>query len=566
MVVLLHYHHHQTSALTTGQFLERIIGQMFSQVGVDTLIIWDVVGATTVGVKHLPYPKIIYDRRMALSQTLRETCLVVMEFNETPINDISALFGKAFTGANKHYQAKYLVLLDHDASGLSRKVSSVDYFFKVLQITQYAIAIHSTQLDTVGTVGYPASDEFVYYEPTDDLGNIFDARLRGLPFRAIITESKPFTFMGRNREYTGLDVEIAKIVTRALGLRLFFTRMHTTQADRIQNLLYDRKVDVYLTRRGCNTQINLPAVHLHQRTAMRLMMPRSLRINFNLQFLKPYKSEVWYLLLGLLLAICVLNWLFRNRLGSVNVLMMIIFGHSRETTRLTALLVVVVQFLKFILLETYLGQVTSFMIQLRYQENPQTLEQFFESGVLLAMPTEMNRFLLHLPERLAQRLRPILRVQPMDDDDHWTYDPRYAYMVSEYASDTLEGEFSEELNFDASQFYIMREPLHEIEMCYLFGVWSRFVVEYKKYLEWLYASGIMLKLTRDAWRLAGQSLRSSTSTVLLFTDLVPVFFFLCYGWALSLLMFTLEHVTKHSRMRCWERFPRCRLPIVRKRN
>uniref|UniRef100_A0A182U553 Uncharacterized protein n=1 Tax=Anopheles melas TaxID=34690 RepID=A0A182U553_9DIPT len=47
-------------------------------------------------------------------------------------------------------------------------------------------------------------------------------------------------------------------------------------------------------------------------------------------------------------------------------------------------------FLKFILLEAYLGQVTSFMIRLRYQENPQTLEQFFASDILLNAP--INNF------------------------------------------------------------------------------------------------------------------------------------------------------------------------------
>uniref|UniRef100_A0A8W7PZ41 Uncharacterized protein n=1 Tax=Anopheles coluzzii TaxID=1518534 RepID=A0A8W7PZ41_ANOCL len=54
-----------------------------------------------------------------------------------------------------------------------------------------------------------------------------------------------------------------------------------------------------------------------------------------------------------------------------------------ETNGLKALLVLAIEFLKFILLEAYFGQVTLFMIQLRYQANPQTLEQFFATDIKL---------------------------------------------------------------------------------------------------------------------------------------------------------------------------------------
>uniref|UniRef100_A0A182RKH2 Uncharacterized protein n=1 Tax=Anopheles funestus TaxID=62324 RepID=A0A182RKH2_ANOFN len=188
--------------------------------------------------------------------------------------------------------------------------------------------------------------------------------------------------------------------------------------------------------------------------------------------------------------------------------------------------------LRAIVTETYLGQVTSFMIRLRYQENPQTLEQFFDSSILLNAPEIMKQFLNHLPTNLSTELMKKLRKDSPFNE--WAgYEPGFAYIVTEYASDAMKNAFSYESMFNATYFYIMEEPLYEFGVCYLFGMWSKFIVKFKECLERLYETGIFIKLTSDAWRFANRALKANSSTVLMFPDLVPVFFFLCYGWALS---------------------------------
>uniref|UniRef100_A0A182WC80 Uncharacterized protein n=1 Tax=Anopheles minimus TaxID=112268 RepID=A0A182WC80_9DIPT len=322
--------------------------------------------------------------------------------------------------------------------------------------------------------------------------------------------------------------------------------METWDTLEIQKLLYDQTMDVYLTRRGCNPALTFPQLHLQDRFSVRLMMPKVERINFNLQFLKPYKQEVWYLLLLLLTVACTLNWLLWKRM-TVNVAMVIIFGHCRKTSRLTAILVVVIQFFKFILLEAYLGQVTSFMIRLRYQENPQTLEQFFDSSISLNAPEIMKQFLNHLPANLSTKLSNKLRKDgPFNEEAG--YEPGFAYIVTEYASDTMKNAFSYESMFNATYFYIMEEPLYEFGMCYLFGMWSKFLVMFKQCLERLYETGIAIKLTNDAWRFANRALNANSTAVLMFPDLVPVFFFLCYGWTLSVACFGAEISLQTVRM------------------
>lgn len=268
-------------------------------------------------------------------------------------------------------------------------------------------------------------------------------------------------------------------------------------------------------------------------------MPKTQKINFNLQFLKPYSPEVWYFLLISITIACTLNYVFWRR-HNINILMVIIFGYQQETNGLKALLVLAIEFLKFILLEAYFGQVTLFMIQLRYQANPQTLEQFFATDIKLNVPEIMNHFFNQLPDITRQRIRSKLKQSQMFVNEIDTYSPDYAYLITQYGWDVLRDELSYESTFNSSHFYIMKEPLYETSMCYIFGKWSKFQVKFKENLELLYATGIINKLTNEAWRPSNKGSKGDSSAVLMLPDLVPVFYFIFYGWTLSAACFAVE--------------------------
>uniref|UniRef100_A0A182QZL3 Solute-binding protein family 3/N-terminal domain-containing protein n=1 Tax=Anopheles farauti TaxID=69004 RepID=A0A182QZL3_9DIPT len=403
----------------------------------------------------------------------------------------------------------------------------VPFYRKVLSQKAIAESIKRT------IMGYPVGGRLVEVASSANFNSLFRPSLKGLPFRAIVTESKPYSYQSPENILTGLDVDVVRTIAHMLELNVRFTHLYNANYSDILKMLYNRHIDMYATRRGCNRGHQL--LYLHERSNIRLLMPKSQRINFNLQFLKPFKPEVWYLLLVLLLAGGALNWWFRDRLP-VNVLMVVVFDVGRDFHRQTAVLVVVIQLLKFILLEAYLGQVTSFMIRLRYQEDPQTLEQFFQSNIELNAPVVLNPFINQLPSDISVRVREKLR-NPQTRNPNLEFEPGYAYMVTEYASDALKNEHSYGSIFNASFFYVMDEPLVEFDTCYLFATWSKFMGKFGECLERLYETGIMLKLTGDAWRLANKAPKSSPSTLLVFPDLVPVFFFLCYGWIVSVAFF-----------------------------
>uniref|UniRef100_A0A499FX28 Ionotropic receptor n=1 Tax=Anopheles gambiae TaxID=7165 RepID=A0A499FX28_ANOGA len=518
--------------------VERIVHRAFHTLsGIDTLIFWDVTEATIVNT--LPYPRIVFDRTVAFKQLLRENCLVIIELKPTEDQDMHDLITAAFMGAKHHYLAKYVVLLVDDMS-VTQTILKLEHYFDYLNIMSYVIVVQFRDKSKLSIMGYMKQKQLVLLNETVDFATIFKVRLTYQPLRTIVTESKPHSFLSKQWKVVGLDIEIAKIVARMIGVELSVRHIDPLKYAMIPTLLMEKKMDMYLTRRGCNTAVALPQIRLHENFNVRVLMPKIQRFNLNLQFLKPYKSEAWYLLLLLVTIAGALNWVFWERVR-VNILMVIIFGQHQEASRLTALIILIVQFLKFILLEAYLGQVTSFMIRLRYQENPQTLEQFFASDILLNAPLVMDEMFIHLPIAVSEQLKKKLKLPRLSVvNENGFYEPGFAYLITEYASNAMQKEVSDETFFNRSFFYIMREPLHEFDCCYMFGLWSKFCNKFKECLERLYETGIILKLTDDAWRLPNKALNADLSTVLMFSDVIPVLYLLCYGWVLSLVCFAVE--------------------------
>uniref|UniRef100_A0A499FX18 Uncharacterized protein n=1 Tax=Anopheles gambiae TaxID=7165 RepID=A0A499FX18_ANOGA len=515
------------------QVIEDIAHQAFRTVGyVDTLIYWDASEYIASSISKLTYPKIIVDRTKGLANFFCENRLVIIELDGTDERLQTAL-----SGSSHHHLVKFVVLLSYN-SELSRTLLLIDHYFDYAHIMKYVVVIHYSELGEVKEVGYMKSNKFILLNKTVNFEEIFKARLKNLPFRAIVTNKRPYSYRSEQNEVQGIDIDVAKIVTKMMGIHLSLTHLNDSNVPGLEDYFFQDKMDVYLTRQGCNNAAQLPQLEHQEKFRIRIMMPKIQNINFYLEIFKPYKAEVWYLLLLLIILACALNWLFRRRMR-VSILMVIIFGYHRETSRWMAVLLLATQFLKVVLLESYLGQMTSFMIQMRYEERPKTLEQFFASNVMLNEPVAMNYYFTHLPLVISMQWQPKFRPNYTSTVDHsGAYEPGHAYLVLEYASGTMKSEFTYESVFNSSFFYILREPLFEIRMCTMFGVWSKFFARYKECLEWLYAAGIINKLAAEEWKFSSKTL--NTFTVLMFADLIPVFLFLCYGWAVSVICLLLE--------------------------
>uniref|UniRef100_A0A6E8WD00 PBPb domain-containing protein n=1 Tax=Anopheles coluzzii TaxID=1518534 RepID=A0A6E8WD00_ANOCL len=527
----------QVLAQSTVQVVERIVHQAFHTKGhVNTLIFWDGSDPLVSNFNTSTYPRVVFDRTTGLKETsLGDNCLVIMVLKAVNEDHTYKLLNVALSNSENHYLAKYLIILDKNRA-TDRIIGMITYIFEHLNIMKFAIVINDGMKRNVG---YMNVDKFTVLNQTADFEAIFNARLKNQALRAVMTDSLPYSYVSNQGKLVGLDVEIAEIITQKMGVSLSIRRIPAWEYRIIAKLLSLKKMDIYLTRRGCNRTLIFPQIYLQDRYSVRILMPKTQKINFNLQFFKPYSSEVWYLLLISITIACTLNYVFWRR-HNINILMVIIFGYNQETNGLKALLILAIEFLKFILLEAYFGQVTSFMIQLRYQANPQTLEQFFATDIKLNVPEIMNHFFNQLPDTTRQRLRKKIKQPQMFVNEIDTYSPDYAYLITQYGWDAMKNELSYESKFNSSHFYIMKEPLFETSMCYIFGKWSKFQMKYKEHLELLYAAGIINKLTNEAWRPASKGLEGDSSTVLMLPDLIPVFYCIFYGWTLSAVCFAVE--------------------------
>uniref|UniRef100_A0A6E8WEF1 Solute-binding protein family 3/N-terminal domain-containing protein n=1 Tax=Anopheles coluzzii TaxID=1518534 RepID=A0A6E8WEF1_ANOCL len=535
----------QVLAQSTVQVVERIVHQAFHTKGhVNTLIFWDGSDPLVSNFNTSTYPRVVFDRTTGLKETsLGDNCLVIMVLKAVNEDHTYELLNVALSDSVNHYLAKYLIILDKNRA-TDRIIGMITYIFEHLNIMKFAIVINDGMKRNVG---YMNVDKFTVLNQTADFEAIFNARLKNQPFRAVITDSLPYSYVSNQGKLVGLDVEIAEIITQKMGVALSIKRIEAWEHQMIGNLLEYNEMDIYLTRRGCNRTLIFPQIHLQDRFSVRILMPKMQMISFNLQFLKPYSPEVWYFLLISITIACTLSYIFWSR-HNINILMVIIFGYHQETSGLKALLVLAIEFLKFILLEAYFGQVTLFMIQLRYQANPQTLEQFFATDIKLNVPEIMNHFFNQLPDTTRQRIRNKLKQHQMFVNEIDTYSPDYAYLITQYGWDVLRDELSYASTFNSSHFYIMKEPLYETSMCYIFGIWSKFQVKYKENLDLLYAAGIINKLTNEAWRPSNKGPKGDSSTVLMLPDLVPVFYFIFYGWTISAVCFAIEIAINKGRI------------------
>ena len=184
----------------------------------------------------------------------------------------------------------------------------ITYIFEHLNIMKFAIVIN----DGINSnVGYMNVDKFTVLNQTADFEAIFNARLKNQPFRAVMTNSLPYSYVSNQGKLVGLDVEIAEIITQKMGVSLYITRIPAWEYRIIANLLAFKKTDIYLTRRGCNHTLGFPQIYLQDRYRVRILMPKTQKINFNLQFLKPYSPEVWYFLLISITIACTFKLWFK---------------------------------------------------------------------------------------------------------------------------------------------------------------------------------------------------------------------------------------------------------------
>ena len=118
------------------------------------------------------------------------------------------------------------------------------------------------------------SNKFILLNKTVNFEEIFKARLKNLPFKAIVTNKRPYSYRSQQNEVQGIDIDVAKIVTKMMGIQLSLTYLNDSNVPELQDHFFQDKMDVYLTRQGCHNAAQLPQLEHQEKFRIRIMMPK----------------------------------------------------------------------------------------------------------------------------------------------------------------------------------------------------------------------------------------------------------------------------------------------------
>uniref|UniRef100_A0A182MBA5 Uncharacterized protein n=1 Tax=Anopheles culicifacies TaxID=139723 RepID=A0A182MBA5_9DIPT len=197
-------------------------------------------------------------------------------------------------------------------------------------------------------------------------------------------------------------------------------------------------------------------------------------------------------------------------------------------------------FIKFVLLECYLARVTSLLLVYRYEQDPETLEQFFATDIPIQMLPEHKTFIDTLAPAVSQAIlnRAVL-VSGLDKVSN-----TFAYIDSVgRATYTIALLQSLDPSTGRKLSYILPEPLATYPAAYLFARTAAPLRDCVAiHLDWMRAFGYV-KLTD---RMNNVLLDADMRRVLISEQLVhvehmvPLLVFLALGWTISVVAFVGE--------------------------
>uniref|UniRef100_A0A182NID8 Ionotropic glutamate receptor C-terminal domain-containing protein n=1 Tax=Anopheles dirus TaxID=7168 RepID=A0A182NID8_9DIPT len=268
-----------------------------------------------------------------------------------------------------------------------------------------------------------------------------------------------------------------------------------------------------------------------------LVVPKSDKPNLTNIMLQPFSVEVWSVLVCYLLTKQFVNLVSimkhhcgRLRAGTLT---------SRWTGSIAKVATVGVQLTSFLLIEAYLAKITEFLLYCRFRADPQTLEEFFQSDILVVIPEYMDPIVGTFGLVVAANFRTKC-VRPEDFSSmpasccariHTLPRAEYIIRMAKY--------FDAELG--RKQLYILPEYLKTIPMSYLLGRNFPFKNSFELFILHVYESGLMelyVKAQRNDVAMMERNFYSKGWLTL--GDLVPLFMLMAGGSCVSIIAFTLE--------------------------
>uniref|UniRef100_A0A182IPB5 Ionotropic glutamate receptor L-glutamate and glycine-binding domain-containing protein n=1 Tax=Anopheles atroparvus TaxID=41427 RepID=A0A182IPB5_ANOAO len=274
-----------------------------------------------------------------------------------------------------------------------------------------------------------------------------------------------------------------------------------------------------------------------------VLVPRRKLQTFILRLWQPFSQELWYAVLAIAL-LTVAGNLTLPRLFAVNYLLVLLFGLAVLEYRLAALdrtILLVLDVLLFLLREAYTAKIITYMIELQFEPELQTMADLGRVGPPLLLAPGDYEALAGTLTIIEPRPRVVLREDFSSFHTTWQeyFRGGFAHTVPCSYGQALVA--SDEMNAPgAPQFYLLRERLALHPEAFTFPRRSPFREKMRFFAASLLEAGIY-----GSWLKGDHYARDHTPTldeILHFENLASLFYVLLVGYAVSVGVFLAERM------------------------
>nr|NP_001345277.1 ionotropic receptor 156 precursor [Aedes aegypti] len=305
---------------------------------------------------------------------------------------------------------------------------------------------------------------------------------------------RPWIEMNEGR-LSGLDITVFKTILNHIGQSYKFiiieTGNVTATADAIDAMFLKGEISAYVNRIGFLSEWTVEMWIPHT-DGLCLMVPKTQSRYLFQHLLQPYEFTSWILFCSFLLVIGVVSSLWR-RMFHQNLILTLFCGSSyshHRMRRVERFLVVGSSCLLTILFEAYLVKFITHMTTYRYVRDPTTIDEYLKTpGKLLVHELVVNGTLKARTD-LAHKL--VVTPSMVYDIGNLTY----GYMLrcsSAKSMLSLKAERDRQtFGYNVRpQFHVIPEKLEVTHSRYTFGTKVLCYAHFKRYLSWLFDSGLM---------------------------------------------------------------------------
>uniref|UniRef100_A0A182PIE4 Uncharacterized protein n=1 Tax=Anopheles epiroticus TaxID=199890 RepID=A0A182PIE4_9DIPT len=366
----------------------------------------------------------------------------------------------------------------------------------------------------------------------DSLSFLFPNRfldLRGRPYTVAWYEAKPMAF-ARNNQVVGVDIDFINIIAKH----------QNTHVDYLVTLPKDSKRTIdFATYRLIDTgQWSQQASPLYFPNPYRwcLAIPRSYRTDVSGQLFRPFQLDLWIFLTVVASAYFGYKKLVYQHLSC---------GYPGIIKIIDPPIKLLILFLHFMVLETYLTMLTKQLEFSHVPSFPKTLQEFNESSLPLLVPVpDLFDFLKNNPHHSDQLVNWNRSVR---------YDPQRLGILQKCDLFELSIEESTALlgkRLDKHNFYLITQPVLATSMVSIFKKDSPLVHTFQRYIDRLNEAGIWQYLV-SKWTYSPRSPSYSTqledplelkTQFLDLNHLIPVYIVWSQLLLASFIVFLGEHI------------------------